>query len=224
MKKGEIRQRKKEEYLSVSFEGYETLSEKVKELFYTLSMSLNDEESLLANTLYNEFLNTHQQIKKVPLNLSRYERLIPKLAKDYGKEADFYFEDHHVRADLEFWNGIHEILNHVLKNAVIHGVETPDQRAEKKKDASGRILVELQEDALHIRLNVSDDGRGIDTKKLAEKAVKEGFLDAGQPEHMTEDELLQLLFLQGVSTVESLDDNAGRGVGMNAVQEAILQL
>ncbi|MBT4643548.1 MAG: response regulator [Deltaproteobacteria bacterium] len=221
---GEIRQRKKEEYLSVSFEGYETLSEKVKELFYALSMSLNDEESLHANTLYNEFLSTHQQIKKVPLNLSRYERLIPKLAKDYGKEADFYFKDHQVKADLEFWNGIHEILNHVLKNAVIHGVETPAERIEKEKDSAGNISVELQEDAMHIRLTVSDDGRGIDTNKLAEKAVKEGFLDAGQPEQMTEDELLQLLFLQGVSTVDSLDDNAGRGVGMNAVQETILQL
>jgi len=221
---GEIRQRKKEEYLSVSFEGYEQLSEKVKELFYALSMSLGDEESLQANTLYNEFLNTHQQIKKVPLNLTRYERLIPKLAKDYGKEADFHFKDHQVKADREFWNAIHEILNHVLKNAVIHGVETPAERVEKEKDSSGQISVELQEDAMHIRLIVSDDGRGIDTKKLADKAVKEGFLDPSQPEQMTEDDILQLLFLQGVSTVESLDDNAGRGVGMNAVQEAVQQL
>jgi len=125
---GEIRQRKKEEYLSVSLEGYEVLADQVKELYYTLSLALDQEKLVQAGTLYNQFLNTHQQIKKIPLNLSRYERLIPKMAKDYDKEADFLFRDHQVKADREFWNLIHEMLNHRLKNAVIHGIEPPEQR------------------------------------------------------------------------------------------------
>ncbi|MBT6613984.1 MAG: response regulator [Deltaproteobacteria bacterium] len=221
---GEIRHRKKDEYLSVSLDGYKQLAEKVQELFYTLSTSLNSEELMEAGAVYNDFLSTHQQIKKVPLNLSRYERLIPKLAKEYEKEADFCFKDHQVKADREFWNGIHEILNHVLKNAIIHGIEMPAERVEAEKDPAGRISVELTEDALHIRLTVSDDGRGINTRKLAVKAVEDGILQVGQPEQMTEADILELLFLQGVSTADGLDDNAGRGVGMNAVQEATQQL
>jgi len=221
---GEIRNRKKKESLTVSYAGYETLAEKVKDLFFTLSTSLNDEESIQAGNLYNDFLGTHQQIKKVPLNLSRYDRLIPQIAKDYQKEADFHFKDHQVKADQEFWNSIHEILNHVLKNAVIHGIENPEKRVEQKKDAKGNISVELKEDALHILLIASDDGQGIDTKKLAEKAINSKILNAEQLKQMTEDDIIRLLFLQGISTVDSLDDNAGRGVGMNAVQEVVDQL
>ncbi len=221
---GEIRQRKKEEYLSVSFEGYEILAEKVKDLYYTLSESLGKEQLVQAGNMYNQFLNTHQQIKKVPLNLSRYERLIPKLAEEYEKSADFVFIDHQIKADREFWNAIHEILNHVLKNAVIHGLEEPDQRTESGKEATGKVTVELNEDAMHILLTVSDDGRGINVGKIADKALEEGLITQERHQSMDEDEKLSLLFLQGVSTVTSLDDNAGRGVGMNAVQEAIHQL
>jgi len=221
---GQIRQRKKEEYLSVSFEGYEILAEKVKDLYYTLSESLGKEQMVQAGNMYNQFLNTHQQIKKVPLNLSRYERLIPKLAEEYEKSADFVFIDHQVKADREFWNAIHEILNHVLKNAVIHGLEEPGQRTESGKEANGKVTVELHEDAMHILLTVSDDGRGINVGKVAEKALDEGLITQERYQSMDEDEKLSLLFLQGVSTVSSLDDNAGRGVGMNAVQESIHQL
>lgn len=222
--KGEIRQRKKEEYLSVSFEGYETLAEKVKDLYYTLSESLGKEQLVQAGHMYNQFLSIHQQIKKIPLNLSRYERLIPKLAEEYEKTADFIFIDHQVKADREFWNVIHEILNHVLKNAVIHGLENPEQRTESGKESTGKVTVELNEDAMHILLSVSDDGRGIDVGKITEKALAEGLLTQERYQTMSEEEMLDLLFLQGVSTANSLDDNAGRGVGMNAVQEAIHQL
>ncbi|MCP4756050.1 MAG: response regulator [Proteobacteria bacterium] len=221
---GEIRKRKKEEYLSVSLEGYELLAEKVKDMFYSLTGSLIGEQLIQAGNLYNQFLNTHQQIKKIPLNLTRYERLVPKLATDYDKEADFFFENLQVKADREFWNVVHEILNHVLKNAVIHGLETPEERRIQNKEPTGKVTVELKEDALHILLSVLDDGRGIDKKKIAEKAVKDGLITPEQLEQMPEDEIPNLLFIQGMSTADSVDDNAGRGVGMNAVQEAMNEL
>jgi PAS domain S-box-containing protein len=222
--RGEVRHRKKEEYLSVSLEGYEELAERVKELFYLLSDGLDNDQRVQAGTLYNQFLNTHQQIKKVPLNLCRYERLVPQIARDYQKEADFYFKDHQVRADREFWNVIHEMLNHLLKNAVIHGIETPEERQAQSKSPTGKVEVELREDAMHILLSVGDDGRGIDAERIGRKAVEMGLTTEEQLGRMLPEEVLKLVFLQGVSTAGSLDDNAGRGVGMNAVQEAINQL
>ncbi len=221
---GEIRKRQEDNYLSVSQQGYESLAEQAKELYYLLSGSLSDEQRVLSGNLFNQFLSTHQQIKKVPLNLSRYERMIPKLARDYGKKVDFHFIDHHVKADREFWDVIHEILNHVLKNAVIHGIETCEERVRQGKEATGIITVELKEDAIHILLSISDNGRGIDLKQIAERAITNGTVTQDKVNLMSEQEILDLLFLQGVSTANDLDDNAGRGVGMNAVLEAVKQL
>lgn len=221
--KGEIRERRVEEYLSVSLNGYEKLAEQTRELYYSLSDSLSDERAIQASSLFNQFLQSHQEIKKVPLDLSRYERLIPNLAKEYEKEADLLIEDHQVKADREFWNAVHEILNHVLKNAIIHGIETPQERTAQQKDAIGKVSIKLAEDALHILLSISDDGRGINKDRIAEKAIANGVITRDQLEKMSENEILNLLFVQGVSTAESLDDNAGRGVGMNAVEEAMHQ-
>ncbi len=220
---GEIRTRKREEYVSVSLDGYESLSEKVKDLYYSLTGSLNEEQLVQSGSLFNQFLSTHQEIKKVPLVLTRYERLIPKLAKDYGKDADFQFIDNGVKADREFWDSVHEILNHMLKNAVIHGIEPNEKRKEMNKNPSGKVTVELKEDALHILLTVSDDGQGLDTKRISKKALESGLYNTDQLDAMSESDLFDLLFLTGFSTADNLDDNAGRGVGMNAVKEVMLQ-
>ncbi|MGK5090685.1 response regulator [Deltaproteobacteria bacterium TL4] len=220
---GEVRKRAHEEYLSVSLGGYEQLSQQVKNLYYTLTEGLSQELLLEASDLYNEFIDTHQHIKKVPLDLSRYERLIPSLAQQYTKEADFIYIDHRVCADREFWNAIHEILNHTLKNAVIHGLEIPDERKRLGKNCIGKITVEVWEDALHIFVRVSDDGRGIDVEKIIEKAAENNLYTQEQLKAMSYQEVLHLVFIQGISTAEALDDNAGRGVGLNAVQEAMKQ-
>ncbi len=220
---GEVRERRVEEYLSVSLQGYEHLAEQTKELYYSLSESLTDERAIQASSLFNQFLQTHQEIKKVPMDLSRYERLIPNLAKEYKKEADLLIQDHQVKADREFWNAVHEILNHVLKNAVIHGVEPPTERVEQGKEAAGKISIKIAEDALHILLSITDDGRGINKDRIVDKALSNNVITRDQLDMMSEEEILNLLFVQGVSTAESLDDNAGRGVGMNAVEEAMHQ-
>ena len=218
---GEARRRKSDEYLSVSQAGYGLLSQQVKNLFYMFSETLSDEHIIQAGNLYNEFLDTHQQIQKVPLDLSRYERLIPSLAKQYDKEATFEVNDYGVHADREFWNSVHEILNHTLKNAVIHGLESSDERSKTNKESLGTISVEIREDALSIYVSVTDDGKGIDAKKVRKKALDNMIIASEKLDEMTDDEVIYLVFTQGMSTAETLDDNAGRGVGLNAVQEAM---
>ncbi|MGK5095156.1 PAS domain S-box protein [Deltaproteobacteria bacterium TL4] len=217
---GELRNRK-EDYLSVSQSGYEQLSQHVKNLFYMISENLPEENIVQAGSIYNEFLDTHQRIKKVPLDLSRYERLIPSLANQYGKSAQFVLKDDGVRADREFWNAMHEIFNHALKNAVIHGLETIDDRQQANKGETGKVTVYLKEDALRIFITINDDGRGIDIEKVAQKAIEHKVITQERLNEMTREEILGLVFAQGVSTAETLDDNAGRGVGLNAVQEAM---
>lgn len=218
---GEIRHRKKEQFISVSLQGYEKLTQQVRTLFFAFTEHLSRENMLEASGLYNEFLDTHQNIKKIPIDLSRYERLIPSLAGQYGKEADFIFKDHKVRADLEFWNAVHEIVNHSLKNAIVHGLETIEEREAIGKDRTGKITIEISEDALNIFISIGDDGKGINVEKISEMAIQNGLCTTEQIKQMSQEEVLNLVFVQGISTAESLDDNAGRGVGLNAVQEAM---
>lgn len=219
----ESKKNKTDDFISVSQQGYETLSEQVKSLFYMASENLSDDSLIKAGSLYNEFLDTHQRIIKVPPNLSRYERLIPSWAKEYDKEAEFIFKDHKVRADLEFWIAMHEIYNHSLKNAVIHGLEPPEERESMGKNRIGKVIVEIQEDALHLYITIWDDGRGINIEKMSQKALENRVISQEQLQQMSKEDILNLVFVQGVSTAETLDDNAGRGVGMNAVQEAMRQ-
>ncbi len=219
--RGEIRKRKDEDYLSVSCQGYEELSHQVKKLFHMISENLREDRLIQAGNLYNEFLDTHQQIKKVCSSFSRYERLIPNLAEQYGKAAELVVKDPGVKADREFWNAVHEMLNHCLKNAVIHGLESVIDREALGKEKIGRVQLELAEDALHTFISVSDDGRGLDVKKIKEKALEQHLVTPETVERMSEEEIYHLVFEQGISTAEQLDDNAGRGVGMNAVLEAM---
>ncbi|MGK0290577.1 MAG: PAS domain S-box-containing protein [bacterium] len=218
---GQLRAVRKTDYLSVTQDGYNQLSQQVKSLFYMASTHLSEENLVQAGSLYNEFLDTHQKIKKVPLDLSRYERLIPSLADEYEKEAEFIFHDNNVCADKEFWNAMHEIFNHSLKNAVIHGLETKKDRLEMDKEKSGKVEVELQEDALQVYVSVRDDGAGIDINKITQKALENEVITKEQVKTMSSDEIFNLVFIQGVSTAEHVDDNAGRGVGLNAVQDAM---
>lgn len=219
---GKIRSRR-QDYLSVSQEGYVHLSEQMKSFFYLVSQKFANEDLIEAGTLYNEFMSTHQTIKKVPLKLSRYERLVPNIAQQYGKEAEFIYKDHSVLADQEFWNGLHEILNHCLKNAITHGIELPEERRQAGKDPSGKVSVEVQEDSLSLYVGIVDDGKGIEVEKIAQKVMEQGVYTSEQLAQMSQSEILKLVFVQGVSTAQEVDDNAGRGVGMNAVQEVVGQ-
>ncbi|MBF0237604.1 MAG: response regulator [SAR324 cluster bacterium] len=219
---GEVRIRK-EEYLSVSLSGYEKLSEQIKNMFYMVSANISEESLIQVSNTYNDFLDTHQRIKKVPLDMSRYERLIPSIAVQYSKLASFTYIDHGVHADKEFWNAMHEIFNHSLKNSVIHGIETVKEREQTNKPEIGNIIVEVQEDALHLYITVRDDGQGINMPKVIEKALESRIITREQLDQMTDEQILALVFIQGVSTAEKLDDNAGRGVGLNAVHEAMLK-
>ncbi len=212
-----------DEFLSVSHQGYLQLAEQVKQLFYMIVDNLSGDSLVNAGTLYNEFLGTHQKIIKIAPDLSRYERLIPNMGSEYDKQVNFEYNTHETRADREFWNAMHEVFNHVLKNAIIHGLETPSERIEQNKPECGVVNLDINDDALNLYIKISDDGRGIDVDQISQKAVENQIISQEDLKKMSKEEILGLVFAQGVSTADQVDDNAGRGVGMNAVQEVMKQ-
>jgi two-component system, chemotaxis family, sensor kinase CheA len=218
---GALRRRDHVAHLSVSRDGYEELVDHVHQLYGELARLQGGQALQRASRLYNGFLDQHQRIKKLPLDVSRYERLVPSLAERYGLRARFVHLDDGVRADLEFWAVIHEIANHILKNAIIHGIEPPLERIRADKPELGAITLELRQDLLNIEVVVADDGRGLDAERIGRKALEQGLVTPERLALMERDAVLALVFEQGVSTMEKVDDNAGRGIGLSAVREAM---
>jgi len=115
-------------------------------------------------------------------------------------------------------------LMHIVRNSIGHGIEIPQERAKKGKPPEGKIVINAKHSENKIIINIEDDGAGIDLKKIKYYAVLRGFLSAEEADLMSESELINLIFYPGFTTEESIDDISGRGLGLDIVQEKILQL
>jgi two-component system, chemotaxis family, sensor kinase CheA len=113
-------------------------------------------------------------------------------------------------------------LLHIIRNAVSHGAEPPEQRREKGKDERGKIVLEAIAEGSRVRLRVTDDGRGIDPERVAAVAVERGVIEHGVS--LTKQQSLRLIFRPGFSTAESVSSVSGRGVGLDVVEKAVEQV
>lgn len=152
---------------------------------------------------------------------TRLERAVRVTCDDESKKADVYLENGELEVDTQILDFLIEPLMHLLKNAVVHGIEYPETRRLIGKPEVGRIDVRLDNEETHIVLRVSDDGGGIVTAALKEKAIGNGLITVVQGDRMSEQEILDLIFVPGLTTAERLNLNAGRGVGMNIVKKTI---
>jgi len=163
-------------------------------------------------------------LRMLPLQVSfpKYRRLIRDLGAQLGKKADFLMEGHNTELDKKLIEELNVPIIHLLRNAMDHGIETPDVRLAAGKTAQGTIVLNAVQIGSEIVIEIRDDGAGLDTAKLRQHAVNSGRLDPGQ--QLTEKELQELVFLPGLSTADIVDDVSGRGVGMDAVRDTIQTL
>jgi two-component system chemotaxis sensor kinase CheA len=137
-------------------------------------------------------------------------------------ELDLAGDD--TELDKTLVEALNDPLVHMVRNAVDHGIETPDVRTRAGKPACGRILLSAEQVGDQILITVRDDGGGIDPEKLRRKALEKGLIDASHAAGLSREECLQLVFLPGFSTKEQVSDLSGRGVGMDVVRSNILAL
>lgn len=152
------------------------------------------------------------------------EPLIPaveRLAEDLGKEVEVVVEGEDVKVDRGVVGVLLEALVHILKNAVVHGIELPEERIRKGKPRRGVVRIAISQHHDHVEVSVSDDGRGIDLERIKERAVERGLVTPEVAERLSEKEALNLLFLPGMSSERVVSENAGRGIGLNVVWEAV---
>lgn len=154
----------------------------------------------------------------------RFPRLVRDLARKQGKEVDFQLAGKEIELDRGILEEIAEPIIHILRNAVDHGLETAAERIAAGKPAAGKVTLTVQRDQDHVEITIADDGRGMDPERLKLKAVERGVISPEQSAQMTTQDAYQLICAAGFSTASTVTDISGRGVGMDAVREAVQAL
>ncbi|MFJ4396597.1 chemotaxis protein CheA [Pseudomonas sp. NPDC089396] len=162
-----------------------------------------------------------QPIKKV---FGRFPRLVRDLARQLKKEINLELVGEETDLDKNLVEALADPLVHLVRNAVDHGVEMPDEREAAGKARTGRVVLSAEQEGDHILLSISDDGKGMDPNILRAKAVEKGLMDKDAAERLSESDCYNLIFAPGFSTKTEISDVSGRGVGMDVVKTKIAQL
>ena len=154
----------------------------------------------------------------------KFPRIVRDLSGKLNKQCELNIEGKEVEVDKTIIEAIGDPLTHLIRNSVDHGIEMPEDRQAANKPVAGRMDLRAFYQAGKVRIEIEDDGGGIDPNKLKEKAIAKGVITAERAEQMSEREAVRLIFHPGFSTAEKLTDVSGRGVGMDVVRTNIAKL
>jgi two-component system chemotaxis sensor kinase CheA len=154
----------------------------------------------------------------------RFPRLVRDLARSLGKDVQLVVLGEAVELDKTILEQIGDPLVHLVRNAVDHGVESPEDRRRTGKSPSGRVTLRASNEAGNVLIEIEDDGRGLDVEALKRKAIEKGLVTPEAASTMSPAEACRLVFLPGLSTAEKVTDVSGRGVGMDVVRNNIRSL
>lgn len=148
-------------------------------------------------------------------------RVAREVARSLGKEVDVELRGAELELDRAILDRLNDPLVHLVRNAVDHGIETPDQRREAGKAPAGRVVIEARREKDQVLISVSDDGKGIDLESVKRRAIDAGVLHEDLADDLPIDEIAALVFRPGLSTAAEVSQVSGRGVGMDAVKATI---
>lgn len=170
--------------------------------------------------------NIVMTIRMVPVEtvFNRFPRMIRDLAKDLNKKVEFEITGAETELDRTVIDEIGDPLVHMLRNALDHGLEPPEERIKAGKEEVGKLHLLAYHSGNHVFIEISEDGRGIDPKKILQKGIEKGLVDAVRAESMTNEQIFDLMFRSGFSTAEKISDVSGRGVGLDVVKSKIESL
>lgn len=163
------------------------------------------------------------RVRMVPIDtaFARLPRLVRDLSHQLGKEVDLQIEGRDTELDRTAVDALVEPLMHLVRNAIDHGIESPADRARLKKPAAGLLKIAARHEGGEVVIAITDDGAGIDTDAVIATARDRGLISQEASERFDADQAIELLFMSGFSTAETISDVSGRGVGMDAVRAAV---
>jgi len=152
---------------------------------------------------------------------NKFPRTVRDLAVACGKEVQFVLDGGETELDRTLVEAIRDPLTHLIRNAVDHGIETPEARVARGKPRAGRLMLRAFNESGRVTIEVSDDGAGIAVESVREKAVSRGLVSRAEADALPEDRVLQFIFEPGFSTAKQVTSVSGRGVGMDVVKTNI---
>lgn len=166
------------------------------------------------------------KMRMIPVEkvFKKFPRIVRSLARDLSKEVDLQILGEETELDRSVVDEIGDPLIHLIRNALDHGLETPDDRLAAGKPRTGTLILAAVHEGNSIIISIKDDGRGIDTDRVGRKAVEKGLVTEDQLAAMSQREMFDLIFLPGFSTKDQASDLSGRGVGMDVVKTNIKKL
>ena len=177
---------------------------------------------LLVGDLQNAVMKTRMQ--PIGRLFQKYPRVARDMARQLGKNVELVLEGEDTELDKTMIEELGDPLIHLVRNAVDHGIETPEERRAAGKPEKAIVRLSAQQVGDHITLSISDDGKGMKPEVLRQKAVQKGLIDADAAANMDDKHALHLIFMPGFSTKEQVSNFSGRGVGMDVVRTNIQKL
>lgn len=223
----------------VDIEKLDVLMNLVSELIIAKNglVSASAQEGSSMNVGFNEQIeylerittNLHESVMKVrmmPIEsvVNKFPRMIRDLCKKLDKKMELIMSGEDTELDRTVIDEIGDPLMHLLRNSADHGLESNEERIRLGKPEVGTIRLDAYQDGNNVVIEVRDDGRGIDTEKVKNSALKKGTITPEQAENMTDKEIIDLLFRPAFSTAEKVSDVSGRGVGLDVVKTKIENL
>ena len=174
----------------------------------------------------NDLQRSVMKIRMVPVDqlFRRFPRMVRDVSRQCGREVELDVSGQDTDLDKGILDAIAEPLTHLVRNAVSHGIEPPEERRKAGKAPRGRIRLNAYHHGNQVVVEVIDDGRGIDAHKIRAKAIELGMMTAEEAPRLSEAETLEYIFRPGFSTAEQVTEVSGRGVGMDVVQSVLHRL
>ncbi|MCT4476887.1 chemotaxis protein CheA [Peribacillus frigoritolerans] len=195
-----------------------------------ISSDLNNQElhetvermSRITSDLQTIVLN----MRMVPVEtvFNRFPKMVRQLARDLNKKVNLEINGAETELDRTVIDEIGDPLVHLLRNAMDHGIETPEERLAKGKKEEGKILLKAYHGGNHVFIEIEDDGAGINKDRVLNKALSNGILTKEAADTLTDKQIYELIFASGFSTAETISDVSGRGVGLDVVKNTIESL
>jgi two-component system chemotaxis sensor kinase CheA len=223
-------------YIRVPEEHVESLMSAISELVLEkaeleLAIRSGNQESLLSLfERINRSINVAQTeitaLRMTPLSFvfERFPRMVRDLSRELGKQVRFIMEGGDTEIDRTIIDRLGDPLVHVLRNAIDHGIEKPEDRVKAGKDPTGTVKLRAYHEGNNVYIVVEDDGEGVDTSKVLSKAIEKGLVSQEQASYLSQEEIINFLFLPGFSTSTEISEISGRGVGLDVFKNTVEEL
>lgn len=161
---------------------------------------------------------------KIAKVFNRFPRLVRDLSKDLGREVQLIIQGEDTELDKTLIEEINDPLVHLVRNSIDHGIETPEDRKALGKPELGTVTLSAEHEGNNIIISIEDDGKGIDTEAIKEKAILKGIISADKANELSKQDIFSLIFAPGFSTAKKVTNVSGRGVGMDVVKTNVAKL